>query len=123
MGFELRLFSKFSKRFLNEAFKGIAVPKETLANPDFGVEIIDYQGGKIRVTTLERTFVDMLDRSALINNWEEIWRSLEAIEYLNLQQVLAYAKILNNVTTYAKVAFFLDQHREMLDLTEKDFTF
>jgi predicted transcriptional regulator of viral defense system len=106
--------------FRDMTFKGIAVPKEILTNPDFGVEIIDYQGCKIRVTSLERTFVDMLDRPTLINNWEEIWRSLEAIEYLNLQQVLAYAKILNNVTTYAKVAFFLDQHREMLGLTEKD---
>lgn len=37
-----------------------------------------------------------------------------------LQQVLAYAKILNNVTTYARIAFFLDQHREMLGLTEKN---
>ena len=106
--------------FRDMTFKGIAVPKETLANPNFGVEIVDYQGCKIRVTTLERTFVDMLDRPALINNWEEIWRSLESIEYLNLQQVLTYAEILNNVTTYARVAFFLDQHREMLGLTEKD---
>ncbi|MFI5343339.1 MAG: hypothetical protein ACHQUC_03865 [Chlamydiales bacterium] len=78
------------------------------------------QGCKIRVTTLERTFVDVLDRPTLISNWEEIWRSLESIEYLNLQQVLAYAQILNNVTTYARIAFFLDQHREMLGLSEKD---
>lgn len=108
--------------FRDTTFKGIAIPKEILANPNFGVEVVDYQGCKIRVTSLERTFVDMLDRPALINNWEEIWRSLEAIEYLNLQQVLAYTKILNNVTTYARVAFFLDQHREMLGLTEKDLT-
>ena len=101
-------------------FKGIAIPKNTVAHLHFGVEVIDYQGCKIRVTTLERTFVDTLDKPALINNWEEIWRSLESIEYLNLQQILAYAKILNNVTTYARVAFFLDQHREMLGLTEED---
>jgi predicted transcriptional regulator of viral defense system len=106
--------------FNDMTFKGVTVPIKTLADSDFGVESINYQGCKIRVTTLERTFVDVLDRPALINNWEEIWLSLEAIEYFNLQQVLAYAKILNNVTTYARVAFFLDQHREMLGLTEKD---
>ena len=109
--------------FRDTTFKGIAIPKGTLANPDFGVEIVDYQGCKIRVTTLERTFVDVLDRPALINNWEEIWRSLESIEYLNLQQVLTYAKILNNVTTYARIAFFLDQHREMLGLRKRSLTF
>jgi predicted transcriptional regulator of viral defense system len=41
--------------FRDTTFKGIAIPKETLANPDLGVEIVDYQGCKIRVTTLERT--------------------------------------------------------------------
>ncbi len=106
--------------FRNSVFKGISIPKGALGNPDFGVEIIVYQGCKIRVTTLERTFVDILDRPTLINSWEEIWRSLESIEYLNLEQVLAYAKLLNNATTYARVAFFLDQHREALSLSEKD---
>jgi predicted transcriptional regulator of viral defense system len=106
--------------FRKSAFKGISVPKGTLVNPGCGVEVVDYHGCKLRVTTLERTFVDILDRPNLIANWEEIWRSLEFIEYLDLQQVLAYAKLLNNTTTYARVAFFLDQHREMLGLSEKD---
>ena len=106
--------------FHNATFKSISIPKGTLTNPDFGVEIIAYQGCKIRATTLERTFVDILDRPTLINDWEEIWRSLESIEYLNLEQTLAYAKLLNNATTCVRVAFFLDQHRQMLGLSEKD---
>lgn len=106
--------------FRDTAFKGISIPKRTLVSPDFGIEIVDYQGCKIRVTTLERTFVDILNRPTLTGNWEEIWRSLESIEYLNLQQVLAYAKLLNNATTYARIAFFLDQHRDTFSLSEKD---
>lgn len=106
--------------FRNSAFKGISIPKRALNNPGFGIEIVDYQGCKIRITTLERTFVDILDRPTLIKNWEEIWRSLESIEYLNLEQVLAYAKVLNNATTYARVAFFLDQHFDTFGLSEKD---
>ncbi len=106
--------------FQNLLFKGISLPKGTSHDVHFGIEIVDYQGCKIRVTNLERTFVDVLDRPALIDDWEEIWRSLESIEYLNLQQVLAYARLLNNGTTYVRIAFFLDQHREMLNLSEKD---
>jgi predicted transcriptional regulator of viral defense system len=106
--------------FRDTAFKGISIPKRILVSPDFGIEIVDYQGCKIRVTTLERTFVDILNRPTLTGNWEEIWRSLESIEYLNLQQVLAYAKLLNNATTYARIAFFLDQHRDTFSLSEKD---
>ncbi len=106
--------------FRDMTFKGITIPKKVLAKPDFCVEVVEFQGCKIKITNLERTFVDILDRPILINNWEEIWRSLESIEYLNIQQVLAYAQILDNVTTYARIAFFLDQHREMLGLTEKN---
>ncbi len=100
--------------FRHTLFKG------TTANLDVGIEIVNYQGCTMRVTTLERTFVDILERPALTGSWEEIWRSLESIEYLNIQQVLAYAKILNNATTYARIAFFLDQHRDSLGLSEKD---
>ncbi len=106
--------------FCNSTFKSISIPKGTLASPSFGIEIVDYQGCKLRVTTLERTFVDILDRPTLIDNWEEIWRSLESIEYLDLQQVLAYARLLNNATTYARIAFFLDQHCDTFGLSEKD---
>ncbi len=108
--------------FRNFVFKGISTPKGTLANPNLGVELVDYQGCKVNVTTLERTFVDILHRPTLTGTWEEIWRSLESIEYLNLQQVLAYAKLLDNAITSSRVAFFLDQHREMLGLSEKDLT-
>lgn len=106
--------------FRNTIFKGISIPKGTLANPDLGIEIVDYQGCKIRVTTLERTFVDILDRPSIIGSWEEVWRSLESIEYLNLQEILDYAKTLSNATTYARIAFFLDQHREAFSLSEND---
>jgi predicted transcriptional regulator of viral defense system len=108
--------------FREMTFKGVSSPyKETLTNVDFGIDTVAYQGSKIRVTTLERTFVDVLDRPSLIgNNWEEIWRSLESIEYLNLQEVLAYSQILNNSATYARIAFFLEQHREAFGLTEMD---
>ena len=106
--------------FQDSLFKGVAAPKNTITHPDFGIKIINYQGCNIRVTTLERTFVDILDRPTLINNWEEIWRSLESIEYLNIQHVLKYAHILNNATTYSRVAFFLDEHQEALGLSEAD---
>jgi predicted transcriptional regulator of viral defense system len=106
--------------FRNSTFRAISYPKRTLSNPNFGVEIVDYQGCDIRVTTLERTFVDVLDRPALIGSLEELWRSLESIEYFNIDKVLAYVQLLNNSTTYARVAFFLDQHRGVLHLTEQD---
>ncbi len=58
--------------------------------------------------------MDVLDRPDLSGSWEEIWRSLESIEFFDLDKVVEYAILLGNATTGAKVGFFLEQHRELL---------
>ena len=80
----------------------------------YGVLKSERQGVEIRVTSLERTLVDMLDRPQLCGSWEEIWRSLESVEFFDLDKVVEYALLLDNSTTAARVGFFLDQHREKL---------
>ena len=81
---------------------------------DFGVEPIDRAGSAVQVTGLERTLVDALDRPDLCGGWEEVWRSLEMVEYLNLQTVCDYALALGNATTVAKTGWYLEAHRESL---------
>ena len=80
----------------------------------FGVNLVERAGVGVRVTSLERTLVDVLDRPNLGGSWEEIWRSLESVEFFDLDQVVKYALLLGNATTIAKVGFFLDQHRDSL---------
>ncbi len=63
--------------------------------------------------------VDVLNRPALSGGWEEIWRSLESVEFFDLDKVVEYALLLGNATTAAKVGFFLEQHREPLMVEEK----
>jgi predicted transcriptional regulator of viral defense system len=83
-----------------------------------GVRQVDRAGLSIRVTSLERTLVDVLDRPDLSGGWEEIWRSLETIEYFDLDEIVAYARLLDNATTAAKVGFFLDQNRNRLSVSD-----
>jgi predicted transcriptional regulator of viral defense system len=66
----------------------------------------------VRVTSRERTLVDVLDRVSLSGGWEEVWRSLEVMSSLDLESVVTYALALGNATTIAKVGFFLEQHGE-----------
>jgi predicted transcriptional regulator of viral defense system len=80
----------------------------------FGVTLANRGGLELRVTNLDRTLVDILDRPDLGGGWEEIWRSLESIEFFALEEVVEYALLLDNSTTIAKVGFFLDQHRDAL---------
>lgn len=80
----------------------------------FGVETHLRNGIETKVTTLERTMVDVLDRPEISGSWEEIWRSLEGIEYFDIEQVITYAETLGNATTVAKVGYFLSEHQESL---------
>ncbi len=70
----------------------------------------DIKGRTVLITSRERTFVDMLDRPNLCGGFEEVWRSLEMVEYLDTENLLKYLKALGNSTTNAKVGFFLQRH-------------
>ncbi|HAM44621.1 MAG TPA: transcriptional regulator, partial [Propionibacteriaceae bacterium] len=71
-------------------------------------------GGVVRVTRLERTLVDVLHAPASAGGWEEIWRSLEMVEFFDLDAVISYTLRLGSALTTARVGFFLEQHREAL---------
>jgi len=97
-------------------FRGVLFPKK-LRDKDretFAVNTAERAGISVKVTSLERTLVDVLTRPRLAGGWEEIWRSLESVEFFDLDQVVEYALLLDNATTVARVGFFLEQHRETL---------
>ncbi len=79
-----------------------------------GVVVHRHADGVARVATLERTLVDVLDAPERSGGWEEVRRSLEMVEYFDLGEVLAYARLLGSALTAARVGLFLEQHRETL---------
>ncbi len=83
---------------------------------DFGVRTVEMDGICVRVTSPERTLVDLLDRPRFGGSWEEIWRSLEMVD---LEQVVEYTLLLGNATTVAKTGFFLEQHRDSLMVEDR----
>ena len=108
-------------RFRSLQFRAIPFPCELVSRgqQSFSVESLDRAGVPVNVTSLERTLVDVLDRSDLAGGWEEIWRSLELVEFFALNKVIEYTRLLNNATTAAKVGFFLEQHRKVLMVEDK----
>ena len=89
-------------------------PLRTLPDRGGGIEEKARAGDTVRVTTLERTLVDVLDAPRHGGGWEEIWRSLESVEFFDLDAVIDYAFKLDSSVTVAKVGFYLEQHREEL---------
>lgn len=107
--------------FRNHVFRGVRLPESLrrLKKENFGVVSVDRSGMKVLVTSLERTMVDVLSRPDISGGWEEIWRSLESVEFYDLEKMVEYVLLLENATTAAKVGFFLEQHRESLMVDEK----
>jgi len=106
-----RLFS-----FRGMEFIPVRVPVTVRSLPQWGGGKTEapHAGGQARVTTLERTLVDVLDKPDKCGGWEEIWRSLEMVEFFDLDVVIAYAITLGSSLTIARLGFFLEQRRESL---------
>lgn len=98
--------------FQQASYHCLPFPQSLLNNSDFDVHIVNREGLDIKVTGLERTIVDALDRPDYAGGWEEIWRSAAHIPLLNIDKMIEYAFLLANATTIAKLGFFLEQHQQ-----------
>lgn len=104
--------------FQQNIYQAVSIPS-SLKNRDIGIHKINRLGMPILLTSLERTFVDILDRPYLCLSWEEICRSIEGIEYLDSEMVLEYTLLLSNRTTAAIVGFFTEMYREKWMIPQK----
>lgn len=85
----------------------------------FGVEEKYYHQLSIKFTNRERTFIDCLDRPEYGGGIEEVYRCIEKFPYLNFKEILDYLDMLNKRVLYAKVGFFLQQHKEQFYVEEE----
>lgn len=102
---QVRPFSFQSQKYQAIHPPGILLKK---SKENFLVETIIRSGLEIKVTGLERTIVDIIDRPNISGGWEEIWRSLENLVILDLDKLIDYSILLDNTSTIAKVGFILD---------------
>jgi len=107
--------------FQGKEYVSVQMPGTLRKIPDFGggILVLRHAGGLVRVTSLERTLVDLFAAPDKGGGWEEIWRSLEMVEFFDLDAVFAYVKKLASAIVAARVGFFLDQHRESLMVEDK----
>ena len=107
--------------FRSAVFQPVRVPRalEGRGGDRVGGQTMDRMGLDLRVTTLERTCVDALDRPDLCGGWEEVFRSLESVPYLDLEALVAYALKLRSATVAAKVGWFLELNAKRLDVSER----
>jgi predicted transcriptional regulator of viral defense system len=105
----------------NAEFVSIQAPREVRTLPDFGGGIVrrPHAGAEVRVATIERTLVDLMHAPQHGGGWEEIWRSIGSVEFLDLAAVAEHALLMRTALTAARVGYFLEQHRQQWMVEEK----
>lgn len=76
------------------------------------VSQVERAGIELRVTTVERTVVDVLDRPDLAGGVEEVWRSLAAIEALDFDELVRYWELIARPLLTARLGFALEANGE-----------
>jgi len=107
--------------FSGGEFVPVAVPAALRLDPGHEpeVEAVPHAGSMVRVTSLERTLVDVLGSPSRSGGWEEVWRSLEMVEFFDVDRVVEYAHRLGSAVTAARVGVFLQQHQKELMVDEQ----
>jgi hypothetical protein len=106
--------------FCDTIFKAIPVPK-ALRHYEGGVTEGHRMGLPVRVTTVERTLVDMLDRLDLGDGVKRLWDWFRLVD-LNGEALVEYALALGNRTVAGRLGYFLEElgaRNGLLDRLEK----
>ena len=116
-------FSETSRRpvrFRKGLFRCVTFPTALLKSRahEFGLEKVERLGQKTVTTGKERTLVEALEHPEYCGGFEEMYRSLEKIPYLQFDTLVKYLDLRRKKKLYAVVGFFLEQHREEFHVEE-----
>ncbi|MDR0621448.1 MAG: transcriptional regulator [Deltaproteobacteria bacterium] len=111
-GFEMiysavRPLPQFSFRGL--VYRGVKFPKSLIRNGLQDLMVVTYNFNQVilRVTSPERSLVDVIDRPDLVGGWSKALELLANLTAVDLDAVIDYTKVLGNSTTAAKVGYYL----------------
>lgn len=100
--------------------KARLTPALNAGKPD-GVQRIKVQGCTVRITTRERTIVDVLDRPDLADDLPACWKDMALLSGpLDLNAIAAYLREVDCATTTARVGYFLSGNLDRFGLTGTD---
>jgi predicted transcriptional regulator of viral defense system len=63
----------------------------------------------VRVTNVERTVIDCIDRIDLCGGWEELINCLRSVHYLREEVLFTILKAYSRIALYKKVGFLFEQ--------------
>ncbi|MBI5525189.1 MAG: hypothetical protein HY897_02565 [Deltaproteobacteria bacterium] len=88
---------------------------------DAEIETVRRPGFDVRVTSPERTLVDILSRLKWCGDWRSSWPRLKKLSGLNLDSIVGYLERLDNSAITARVGWYIDRYRRRFDGTTDDY--
>lgn len=113
--------SKSIFEFAGNRYRSTQVPEALKKGhfEEFEVRKLSSINQEVRVTSPERTFVDVLDRPQFLGyDWEEIARSLDKAYLGNPEVLVEYVKLLGSKSTASRVGYFLERVKESAGIEE-----
>jgi predicted transcriptional regulator of viral defense system len=103
------------------AYRFVTPPKALVTGGKVGylTTTMDRQGVAVRVTAVERTFVDVLHRPELAGGVEEVLNSLDLVRHLAPAKVADYVELLDNRSIASVSGSWLEKRRDALGVTDK----
>ena len=105
--------------FRGMRFRATAPPAR-LEDVGFGVQDGERRGQDVRVTSVERTLVDVAARPGPGGGWEEVTHAWDDAAVVDIDVVVAYALLLSNATTIGKIGYLLERERDRWGVSQGD---
>jgi predicted transcriptional regulator of viral defense system len=105
--------------FATPAFSCRFVKRPTGLVATRDVEVLDRAGLELRVTTLERTVVDVFDRHDLVGGAEELFNSLALVERLKTDLLVRQVRGLKSASVAGALGWWLEREKKRLAVPEK----
>ena len=122
-GFSNQVFNEMdvmtATAFRTFDFEGITYNRRK-PNHNFGV-VTPTMNSHIRVTDVERTILDCIDRIKYAGGLEELLNNLDAITFVNEVALVSYLELYSKPALYQKVGFILSHYKKQMHLSSAFF--
>ncbi|MHA1454143.1 MAG: type IV toxin-antitoxin system AbiEi family antitoxin domain-containing protein, partial [Promethearchaeota archaeon] len=112
-------FSSFVFPMNNPRYEVVSTVTDNLTD---GVKSANYQGQELNVSSLARTFIDVVNQPHLVGGWAEAVRSLDNLvahfHLVDLEEVVFLLEVFENTSLTAKVGYLLELYAQAKSLTQ-----
>ena len=92
--------------------------KPVKQDTSFGKAKVIRGSEEVLVTDIEKTLIDCIDKLKYAGGFEEYYKSISSIDYINEKKIIKYLKKYGKVALYHKIGFVLEHFKNKWHITD-----